>query len=147
MQPGDRWRDYRPPSMRSRFARDARHASVFPMPRRSTAARHAAAAVYLKHHPNDYETVRRFLGHRNIRTTVKFYCGLETIQATRMLGDVVRHFELTKLLDCNLFGVGAHDQVHFVSGRVDLIQQALKINRPAGASCANHQFHGAKDYT
>ena len=52
--------------------------------------RHAAAAVYLKHHPGDYETVRRFLGHRNIRTTVKFYCGLETIQATRMLGDVVR---------------------------------------------------------
>jgi integrase len=52
--------------------------------------RHAAAAVYMKHHPGDYETVRRFLGHRNIRTTVNFYCGLETIQATRMLGDVVR---------------------------------------------------------
>jgi integrase len=52
--------------------------------------RHAAAAVYLKHHPGDYETVRRFLGHRNIRTTVNFYCGLETIQATRMLNDVVR---------------------------------------------------------
>ena len=52
--------------------------------------RHAAAAVYLKHHPGDYETPRRFLGHRNIRTTVKFYCGLETIQATRMLGEVVR---------------------------------------------------------
>jgi integrase len=52
--------------------------------------RHAAAAVYLKEHPGDYETVRRFLGHRNIRTTVNFYCGLETIQATRMLGDVVR---------------------------------------------------------
>ena len=52
--------------------------------------RHAAAAVYLKHHPGDYETVRRFLGHRNVRTTVKFYCGLETIHATRMLGDVVR---------------------------------------------------------
>jgi integrase len=52
--------------------------------------RHAAAAIYLKHHPGDYETVRRFLGHRNVNTTVKFYCGLETIQATRMLGDVVR---------------------------------------------------------
>jgi integrase len=57
--------------------------------------RHAAAAVYLKHHPGDYETVRRFLGHRNIRTTVKFYCGLETIQATRMLGDVVRQHRKT----------------------------------------------------
>jgi integrase len=57
--------------------------------------RHAAAAVYLKHHPGDYETVRRFLGHRNIRATVKFYCGLETIQATRMLGDVVRRHRNT----------------------------------------------------
>jgi integrase len=52
--------------------------------------RHAAAAIYLKHHPGDYETVRRFLGHRSIRTTVKFYCSLETTQATRLLGDVVR---------------------------------------------------------
>jgi integrase len=52
--------------------------------------RHAAAAIYLKHHPGDYETVRRFLGHRNVRTTVNFYCGLETTQATRLLGDVVR---------------------------------------------------------
>jgi integrase len=52
--------------------------------------RHAAAANYLKYHPGDYETVRRFLGHRNIRTTVNFYCGLETIQATRLLGDIVR---------------------------------------------------------
>ncbi len=52
--------------------------------------RHAAAAIYLKHRPGDYETVRRFLGHRNIRTTVNFYCGLETIQATRLLGDIVR---------------------------------------------------------
>jgi hypothetical protein len=49
----------------------------------------------VKHHPGDYETVRRFLGHRNIRTTVKFYCGLETIQATRMLGDVVRRHRNT----------------------------------------------------
>jgi hypothetical protein len=34
--------------------------------------------------------VRRFPGHRNVNTTTKFYCGLETIQASRMLGDVVR---------------------------------------------------------
>jgi integrase len=52
--------------------------------------RHAAAAIYLKEHPGDYETVRRFLGHRNIRATINFYCGLETTQATRLLGDVVR---------------------------------------------------------
>ena len=52
--------------------------------------RHAAAAIYLKHHPGNYKTVRRFLGHRNIRTTMNFYCGLETTQASRLLGEVVR---------------------------------------------------------
>jgi integrase len=52
--------------------------------------RHAAAALYLKHHPGDYETVRRFLGHRNIQTTINFYCGLQTIQATEEFGKIVR---------------------------------------------------------
>jgi integrase len=52
--------------------------------------RHAAAAFYLKHHPGHYETVRRFLGHRNIQTTIRFYCGLQTMQATEELGKIVR---------------------------------------------------------
>jgi integrase len=52
--------------------------------------RHAAAAIYLKHHPGDYETVRRLLGHRNIQTTIKFYCGLETIAATEQFGKLIR---------------------------------------------------------
>jgi integrase len=52
--------------------------------------RHAAAAMWLKHKPGDYETVRRILGHRNIKTTIKFYCGLETMQANEMFGDMVR---------------------------------------------------------
>jgi integrase len=52
--------------------------------------RHAAAAIYLRHHPGDYETVRRLLGHRSIRTTINFYCGLETIQASREFGKIVR---------------------------------------------------------
>ena len=52
--------------------------------------RHAAAAVYLKHHPGDYETVRRLLGHRDIQTTIKFYCGLETIAATEEFGRLIR---------------------------------------------------------
>jgi integrase len=51
--------------------------------------RHAAAAIYLKHHPGDYETVRRLLGHRNIQTTIKFYCGLETIAATEQFGKLI----------------------------------------------------------
>jgi integrase len=52
--------------------------------------RHAAAAMWLKHNPGDYETVRRLLGHRNIQTTINFYCGLETMQANLMFGDIVR---------------------------------------------------------
>jgi integrase len=52
--------------------------------------RHAAAAIWLRYKPGDYETVRRILGHRNIQTTTNFYCGLETMQANRDLGDLVR---------------------------------------------------------
>jgi integrase len=52
--------------------------------------RHAAAAIYLKHRPGDYETVRRLLGHRNIQTTIRFYCGLETIEATQQFGRLIR---------------------------------------------------------
>jgi integrase len=52
--------------------------------------RHAAAAIYLKHNPGDYETVRRLLGHRDIGTTVRFYCGLETMQATQQFGTLIR---------------------------------------------------------
>jgi NADH-quinone oxidoreductase subunit F len=36
-----------------------------------------AAFIYLKRHPGDYETVRRLLGHKSIRTTTLFYTGLE----------------------------------------------------------------------
>jgi integrase len=52
--------------------------------------RHAAAAIYLKHRPGDYETVRRLLGHRDIQTTVRFYCGLQTMQATEQFGKLIR---------------------------------------------------------
>lgn len=52
--------------------------------------RHAAAAILLQHRPGEYELARRLLGHRNIQTTMKFYCGLETIQANKIFGDIVR---------------------------------------------------------
>jgi integrase len=52
--------------------------------------RHAAAAIYLKHRPGDYETVRRFLGHRDIATTTRFYCGLQTMEATEQFGKLIR---------------------------------------------------------
>jgi hypothetical protein len=52
--------------------------------------RHAAAAIYLKYHPGEYETVRRVLGHTSIQTTINFYCGLQTTEATRQFAGVVR---------------------------------------------------------
>ncbi len=52
--------------------------------------RHAAAAIFLKQRPGQYEAVRRFLGHKNIQTTISFYIGLDTIQASEMLGEIVQ---------------------------------------------------------
>jgi integrase len=52
--------------------------------------RHAAAAIYLKNRPGDYETVRRLLGHRDIGSTIRFYCGLETMEATEQFGKLIR---------------------------------------------------------
>jgi integrase len=60
--------------------------------------RHAAAAIYLKHRPGEYELVRRLLGHRSIKTTISFYAGLETLQATRIFGEIV-HAELMRQSD------------------------------------------------
>jgi integrase len=59
--------------------------------------RHACAAIYLKHRPGEYETVKRLLGHRNIQTTIDFYCGLETTQANEAFGKIIR--EQIKLND------------------------------------------------
>lgn len=37
--------------------------------------------LYLKRHPGDYETVRRFLGHRDIKTTITYYVPLQQDEA------------------------------------------------------------------
>jgi integrase len=52
--------------------------------------RHAAAAIFLKHRPGQYELVRQMLGHRSIQTTMNFYVGLENIQATEIFGDIIK---------------------------------------------------------
>jgi len=52
--------------------------------------RHAAAALILRAKPGNYEYVRRILGHRNIQTTINFYIGLETLQATQEFGEIIR---------------------------------------------------------
>jgi integrase len=55
--------------------------------------RHAAAYIMLKADPGNYELVRRVLGHRNITTTHNFYIGLETLEATRLFGEMVTDLE------------------------------------------------------
>ena len=39
--------------------------------------RHIAAKLHLKAHPGDYGTVKVFLGHKNIQTTINAYCESE----------------------------------------------------------------------
>ena len=55
--------------------------------------RHAAAYIILKADPGNYELVRRVLGHRSITTTRNFYIGLETLEATRLFGEMVTGLE------------------------------------------------------
>jgi integrase len=45
--------------------------------------RHLAAALILEKDPANYELVRRVLGHKNLETTIRFYVGLETVDAVR----------------------------------------------------------------
>jgi Phage integrase family len=51
--------------------------------------RHAAAAIILKRRPGEYELVRQLLGHRNIKTTLNSYIGLESIRASEIFGEMV----------------------------------------------------------
>lgn len=48
--------------------------------------RHLAAKLLLDAHPGSYESVRRVLGHKSLKTTTHFYTGLET-------GRAVKHFD------------------------------------------------------
>ena len=58
--------------------------------------RHFVAKLFLDTHPGQYEQVRRFLGHKDIKTTM-IYVGLETAAAAR-------HFNSTLL--------GLRDKAH-----------------------------------
>ena len=85
--------------------------------------RHAAAAIYLKHRPGDYETVRRLLGHRNIQTTINFYCGLQTTQATEQFGKLIRQqikFEPDYLAHEDIFVTTASDEIRPAKGKAPL---------------------------
>jgi integrase len=42
--------------------------------------RHFAARMYLKEHPDAYESVKQLLGHRSVRTTTEYYTGQEVAE-------------------------------------------------------------------
>jgi integrase len=45
--------------------------------------RHLSAWLYLRRRPGDFVTVQKLLGHKNIKTTMNFYAGLDTTTAAR----------------------------------------------------------------
>ncbi|MDB5660495.1 MAG: xerDC1 [Cypionkella sp.] len=51
--------------------------------------RHFAAYLYLQERPGDFETVRRFLGHKKLETTMTFYAELSNKWAHEHYDDVV----------------------------------------------------------
>jgi integrase len=51
--------------------------------------RHICALIYLLQHPGDYETVRQFLGHKKVETTIRFYAGMEGEAAIQLWDDTL----------------------------------------------------------
>jgi integrase len=51
--------------------------------------RHLGAFLFLDAHPGEYETVRRLLGHKSIKTTINAYVGHETVAAHRRYDEVI----------------------------------------------------------
>jgi integrase len=85
--PGEHGNPKDPKTLSSQITQRVRHASgVVLTPHQF---RHAAAAILLKRRPGEYELVRRLLGHRSIEVTQRFYAGLESLQATRIFGEMI----------------------------------------------------------
>lgn len=51
--------------------------------------RHVVGYIYLLEHPGCYETVRRFLGHRSVTTTIEYYAFVLEDDANASLDDTI----------------------------------------------------------
>lgn len=51
--------------------------------------RHLAGYLFLEAHPGHYEPVRQLLAHKDIQTTIDFYCGLETADTLRRYDQIL----------------------------------------------------------
>ena len=56
--------------------------------------RHLMGYIYLRRHPHGHEVVRAMLGHRDIRTTLTFYAGLEGSEAAKAYDGVLQQLAL-----------------------------------------------------
>jgi integrase len=52
--------------------------------------RHLAGKLHLDAYPNAHESVRQFLGHRELKTTTRFYAGPNTRRAGRAHAELIR---------------------------------------------------------
>ncbi len=52
--------------------------------------RHLAAKIKLDADPDSFESVRELLGHKNLKTTINFYAGINTRRAGRAHAELVR---------------------------------------------------------
>jgi integrase len=52
--------------------------------------RHLDGKILLEEHPGAHESVREFLGHKNMKTTINFYAGLDRRRAVRLHAQVLR---------------------------------------------------------
>ena len=53
------------------------------------AFRHLVGLIFLRAFPGEYEPVRQLLGHKDIRTTINFYVGLETQDSFKRLDKIM----------------------------------------------------------
>jgi hypothetical protein len=52
--------------------------------------RHLAAKIKLDANPDSFDSVRELLGHKNLKTTINFYAGINTRRAGRSHADLIR---------------------------------------------------------
>ncbi len=59
--------------------------------------RHLAAKIHLDSNPGAYEVVRQFLGHKELKTTTRFYAGPDTRRAGRAHAELIRKLREPRL--------------------------------------------------